>query len=815
MTVALIALPVAAVTVADGIVRTSTDRDVGIDQAMGIADLRVDINGRRPYDIEPRLPKGSRAVPISTTYYEGSIRLMVGDRMVRTRLDVSVLGDPLTAHLARLDSGRLPDGPEEVLVTRSIAAELDVLDGDVVRSGATITAADGTTARVTGIAVEPYCLSCEGIVTSPGSVLESAMLDGSPLPVGYLVDLPDGTDVAALARSWPVDGALVTTRESFADSTPFRGYVFDAAGGPVALLAGLGLIVVVVTAGAVFAVGTRRQIRELGLVAAEGGDERHVRRVVLAQGLVLGVLGAAAGLLLGGVVTVLGVPLWERITDRVMTDLRFGWAELTGIAAVGVVASVVAALVPAYGVARMRPVDALAGRFRTAPPDARLSVAGLLLAIGGLACVVAAGLLVRDSYPDGRLPLLGVIVGTLMAVSGFVLVLPALVTAVGRIGGLLPLSGRLAVRDAVRHRGRTGAAVAAVMVTVTGAIAAAFLLLAQLGEPGRALPAHSMLVSPDALSRYVERAQGDKLLGKALDDMSAAVPGTVVHPLTYATPRDEGPDSVMIFADVPRRTGEADCPGGGSLSIESDLLLRYAQPDDGLRAALADGKVVVFEPCAITPAGTVRFSGNLPAPVELPAYLAKWQPGSWSSFRGLLPGTYLSAETAARLGWETRFDNALVTYPASATEEQIGALRAAAEDAGVDTYVDEPPDSAATGVSFALVGAAGLVALLGAGITVALAAADGRADLATMAALGAQPWRRRTIAGVQALLVTGLGAVAGVVLGSGIGFATTPVSGVVPWQHLVLTGLAVPLLASLLAMAATPGRLPMIQRRQS
>lgn len=817
MTVALIALPVAVVTVADGIVRTSTDRDVAIDETMGTADLYVHIIGRRAYDVEPLLPKGSRAVPVSSPYYRGSLRLMVGDKLVRTRLDMAVLGDPLTAHLARLDSGRLPNGPEEVLVTRSIASKLGVLDGDVVRPGATVTATDGTTARVTGIAVEPYCLPCEGIVASPGTVLEGAMLDGSPLPIGYLVDLPDGTDVAALARSWPVNESQVTTRESFVDATPFHGYLSAAAGSPVALIAGLGLIVIVVTAGAAFAVGTRRQIRELGLVAAEGGAGRHVRRVVLAQGVVLGVLGSATGLLLGGVVTVLGVPLWERITGRVMTDLRFGWVELTGIAAVGVVASVVAALVPAFGVARMRPVDALAGRFRAAPPNARVSAAGLMLAIGGLGCMVAAGVLARrqldDPYPDGRLPFIGLVVGTLATVAGLVLVLPALVTTIGRIGGVLPLSGRLAVRDAVRHRGRTGAAVAAVMVTVTGAVAAAFVLIAQANQTSRTIPEHSMLVTPDVISRLVEEADGERLLAKALDDMTAAVPGTTAHPLTYVTPRDEGPDSATIFADAPWTPQHPDCGNATELRVESDLIQRYATPDPGLRAALADGKVVVFEPCIVSSAGTVTFSANLPAPVELPAYVATSTLGAMS-YPAMLPGTYVSAATAARLGWDSRADTALVTYPASATEEQVGALRAAAEDAGVDTYVDEVADDR-SGLSFAFVGLAGLVALLGAGITVALTAADGRADLATMTALGAQPWRRRTIAGVQALVVTGLGAVAGVVLGSGIGFASTPAFGVVPWQHLALTGLAVPLLAALMAMAATPGRLPMIQRRQS
>lgn len=817
LTIALIALPVAGVTVADGIVRTATDRDVDLDQTMGTADLRIDINGRHAFDVEPLLPKGSRAVPISTPYYRGSLRLTDGDRMVRTRLDIAVLGDPLTAHLARLASGRLPDGPGEVLLTRPLADRLDVLDGDVVKPDATVTALDGTTARVTGLAVEPYCLRCEGVVTSPGSVLEGAMLDGSLLPIGYLVDLPDGADAAALARSWPADESEVTTRESFMDTTPFGGYLLDAAAGPIALLAGLGLLVIVVSAGAAFAVGARRQVRELGLVAAEGGEHRHLRRIVLAQGFVLGVLGAATGLVLGGVVTVLGVPLWQRITGRLMDDLRFGWPELTGVAVVGVIASVVAAAVPAFGMARMRPVDALAGRFRAAAPTARFSMAGALLATGGLACVVAAGLLGRTQLAEpGSLPVLGVLAGTLMAVTGLVLVAPALVGAVGRFGTRLPLSGRLAVRDAVRHRGRTVAAITAVMITVTGAVAAAFVLMSRAHVTERTMPEHSILVSLDVLSRYGGDTDGAALLAKATGDMTDAVPGTVVHELTMVTPHDEGPGSAALFADTPMTNQTPECwnAGGGNLAVASDLMRRSAAPDAGVRAALAEGKVVVFDECLVSPAGTVRFTANLPEPVELPAYVARWRPGA-ESHRLVLSPMYVSGETNARLGWDGYTDTALVTHPATATEAQIATLRAAAEDAGVDNYVESDPadDSAAT--SFALVGFAGLVALLGAGVTVALAAADGRADLATLAALGASPRRRRMIAGAQALVVTGLGTVTGLVVGTGVGFASVPVDLTVPWPHLALTGLAVPLLTALVAMAATPGRLPMIQRRQS
>lgn len=814
---ALIAVPVAGVTVADGIVRTMIDRDADLRRAMGIADLRVDVVDREPFDVEPLLPEGSRVVPLSTGYYQNSVRVVQGERIVRTRLDVVVLGDPMTAHIARVESGRLPKGDDEVLLTRSLAERLRVLDGDTVRAGTTLTTDTGASARVTGLAVEPSCLRCDGIVASPGSVIESAMHDGSLLPVGYLVDLPEGVDAVAVARGWSTGRADVLARESFVDGSPFAGYVGDALSGPVAILAGLGLVVVVVSAAAAFAVGARRQVRELGRVVAEGGDSRHVRRIVLAQGLVLGVLGAASGLVLGAAVTVLGVPLWERMTGQLLEDLRFGWRELAGIAVVGVIASVAAAAVPAFGMARMTPVDALAGRFRAAPPHTGFPVAGLLLATGGVACAVAAGLQGRDQpATDQALPFAGMVAGGLATVAGLVLVLPALLAAIGRLGTRLPLSGRLAVRDAVRHRHRTSVAVVAVTVTVAAVVVTAFVLAGR-PEAKRGTPEHTMIAQLDPIGMYRVDG-GQEQLRKAVADMDAAVPGTVAREVRLVTARQEGAGSAPILAAA---HGSGAAPGcwSGMVATGAGLVDLYAgrAPDDGIRAALADGKAVVFDACLVGPSGTVTFTDNLPAPVELPAYLASRAPVHHDYF-GMVPTTFVSEETAARLGWQTYSTTGVVAFPATATEDDIAALQAAADDAGVDAFVENTTDKAAN-LPFLLAVLAGLIALLGSGMVVALSAADGRSDLATLAALGAQPWRRRTIVGAQAFVVSGLGAAAGVVLGCGVGFAAVPVSGgagfAVPWEPALLTGVAVPLVAVVVAMAVTPGRLPMIQRRQS
>jgi putative ABC transport system permease protein len=100
----------------------------------------------------------------------------------------------------------------------------------------------------------------------------------------------------------------------------------------------------------------------------------------------------------------------------------------------------------------------------------------------------------------------------------------------------------------------------------------------------------------------------------------------------------------------------------------------------------------------------------------------------------------------------------------------------------------------------------------------AVSAAPARPDLSTLAALGGSPGRRRTLAGAHALVITALGALAGLALGVCTGQAAVPVAGLpvlaVPWQHLVLTTFAVPLLASVVAAVTTPSRLPMIARQE-
>ena len=283
-----------------------------------------------------------------------------------------------------MEYGRAPVGADELMITAAMAERLDLAPGAVVSID------DSGPLTISGAAVQPFCHDCTGLIAARGS---TATRGAEPAEGTYAVDLPAGVSGDALWPELAEHGIALTPREAY--MYPER---YQAAGGGVvtaeslraaamvALIVGLGLLEVVLLAGTAFAVGARRQTRELGLVAASGGTAHHVRRIVLAQGLVLGVLGAIIGVAAGFALAFAGRPLWEKLDGGDLVAWGFGPWEIAAAALVGVLSGLGAAVIPAIGAGRMRPVDALAERFRvTASSRRRTATAGiLLLVVGGV-----------------------------------------------------------------------------------------------------------------------------------------------------------------------------------------------------------------------------------------------------------------------------------------------------------------------------------------------------------------------------------------------------------------------------------------------
>lgn len=162
-----------------------------------------------------------------------------------------------------------------------------------------------------------------------------------------------------------------------------------------------------------------------------------------------------------------------------------------------------------------------------------------------------------------------------------------------------------------------------------------------------------------------------------------------------------------------------------------------------------------------------------------------------------------------------------------ASEAEAERVSGALADAGVSNsylYVERGWTSDNGLVLLVLAVAAGVITLGATGIAVGLAAADPRADLATLAAVGASPRVRRRVAGAQASVVSVLGVLLGVVAGAVLGTVVVLMNRygalgldetwrvIVPWGQLGALVVGVPALAIGAGYAFTPSRLPMVRR---
>ena len=412
-----------------------------------------------------------------------------------------------------------------------------------------------------------------------------------------------------------------------------------------------------------------------------------------------------------------------------------------------------------------------------------------------------------------------IVLGATLLVAGLVILAPAAIGALARLAGRLPLSSRLAVRDAARHRHRTGPATSAIGIAVAGSVVLAFLLVGNLrAEELRhipSLPERVMMITPvDAGAGAV-----DALVASA----RATLPGAESLELRRPHYAARAGDTDLAAREIYLTSAPGACDNGclsGTPAIagdaEVDALVAGRALDAEARAALDAGRVVVFSPSLyvdgkIVVEPQVDTAGRRRKGAELPAHLVRRD-----VHYSLLPAALMTEAVARRQGWETEATVALVRYDPSATEDQVEAVRMEAERLGAFAQVEEGPASPPGALLLFIAAAAGLVTLIGVAISVALSAAEGRADLATLAAVGAPPRRRRTLAAAQALVIAGLGCAMGVGFGAFVAYtarATTGAPGfVVPWANLAVTILVVPLLAMLVAALFVPSRLPLMRR---
>jgi lipoprotein-releasing system permease protein len=108
----------------------------------------------------------------------------------------------------------------------------------------------------------------------------------------------------------------------------------------------------------------RDKTREIGILKAMGLPSASVRRIFLAQGLVIGMVGTGMGLVLG-VVTGLALDRYKLIyldpqiyfIDHLPVRMQFG--DVAFITVLGIAVAALATIYPAVQAAKLYPIDAI------------------------------------------------------------------------------------------------------------------------------------------------------------------------------------------------------------------------------------------------------------------------------------------------------------------------------------------------------------------------------------------------------------------------------------------------------------------------
>lgn len=299
-------------------------------------------------------------------------------------------------------------------------------------------------------------------------------LFGMPGRLSHVDLVANASDLERVARVLP-PGARIAPASEQADTAAQMTAAFQLnlrALSLLALVVGMFLIYNTVT----FGVVQRRAV--FGTLRVLGATPRQVLMLVLVEAACTSALGALLGLA-GGYALGQGV---VRLVTQTINDLYFVLsvrsAALTGVAVakgltLGIVAGLLAALVPACEAAGVEPVEALRRgsyerRARAWVP--RVALGGAALALLGLLALLAAERSLAASFA-----------GLFAAVFGLALMAPAatavLLTLAGpALGALAGTRGRLAARTVGRALGRTGVAVAALMVAVSVSIGVTLMI---------------------------------------------------------------------------------------------------------------------------------------------------------------------------------------------------------------------------------------------------------------------------------------------------------------------------------------------------
>ncbi|GAA1641766.1 ABC transporter permease [Georgenia ruanii] len=815
---------VAATLLAGALIRDTTYRTVTA--SLGDADVVV-----RPTDAPLTAETVASIAALDGVAAADGVATLGGQLRAAGRQDAALL--TAVAATERLDpftvvAGHVPTANTEIAVTAASAERLGLAVGDPVRAEWDVFAADpaadgggtwtsaGADLVLSGILADPPAIAAPG----SAALVTRANLERWRAPddtTGYdRVLVATDADPETVAHEIAQLGADVRTAQQEAEEQT-RMLTGDTQTLTYLVLgfAAVAMFVAGLVIANTFQVLVAQRTRFLALLRCVGATTGQVHRSVLLEAVALGVVasvvGLVAGLALGqGALWVLhGADLGLEVAPTItVTPAVVAVPLLTGT-----VVTVLAALAPARSATRVRPLAALrpaaaptargGGRGRLWTAVALTGVGAVLLGAGaavphlpGLDGMSAIGLALMVGVLGGILSFAGVMVGAVFLV-------PRALRGLGRaLTALAPRAWRPTVRlatvNATRNPRRTSATASALLIGValvtmmaTGAAGARASLGAALSAQ---FPVDVAVMSPEGPDAAFSVGQLEAV---------AATPG--------------------VAEAIPTPTAKAWLDSGSAATDTSVVALTAGDAatvvrDPGAFGVLADGVVLLGDDLATTldvaDGDEVTLAGQ-PTGDDAPA-------GATVTVRVLRDGGYLAVAepaTLARAGlaapvggaW-ARLDGDDAAGTVVAIQDALAAattttdpvpyvVGAAAERQQYEQIIDT-----LLAIVVGMLGVAVVIALIGVANTLSLSVIERRREHALLRATGLTRGQLRGVLATEGLLIAGVGALLGAVLGLVYGWAGTAVilggTGdvvlAVPWLSLLGVG-AVAALAGLLA----------------
>ena len=720
---------------------------------------------------------------------------------LRAQNPAGPFGQPMLA----LVSGHYPAGPGQVAVTGGVASTFNLKVGDEWHQG-------GITRQVTGIVRNPESLLDEFALVAPGQVT-------APSEVTVLFNA-HGVNPDSL-------GPNVQSRQSAVASNPLNPETI------VLALATVGMLLIALVAVGGFTVLAQRRLRSLGMLGALGATDRNIRLVVRANGVLVGVVGALAGTILGLAAWLAYRPHLESSAHHLVGPFQLPWIVIGPAIALAVLATYFAASRPARAVTRLPVVAALSGR--PAPPKQvhRSAVPGVVLFVIAAALLSYAG----SSNGNGGGGALGLVLGIVLLIVAIILLAPFCLVVLARLGRRAPIAIRLALRDLARYRARSGSALSAISLGVFIAALVCVLTAQRYGNvldyAGPNVASNQIIVyTPDggpggggpgnggsspsgtastpqaqaAVAQDIARGLGSHTV-IALEETGASLQHAAAGrswsgPVYVATPQLLQAFGIKASDVNPGADILTMRPG---LSGLSQMQLIYGNAQGG--SGGGHGPQDVGSNSYSCPKGQCLANPVIQQVNALP-----------SGTSG--PNTVITEHAIHALGLHASVSGWLVQTPHPPTAAQITSARLTAAAAGMTIETKSSTPASAEILDWATV--FGIVLALGIlAMTVGLIRSETSRDLRTLTATGASSLTRRELTAATAFALALGGAVLGTVAAyvAAVGYAwDNPLDGLselssVPAQQLLLIVVGMPVIAAVVGWLLA-GREPAVISRQ-